>query len=208
VAYNRSRNEYLVVWQRDDRSANEYDIFGRFVTGLGAKIGAFPWVISADVGDQTRPDVAAIPTVPNQGQYLVVWESSYSPSMNVIGGRRLKGDGSLEGVITSFSPLTGSASNPTASGSEGAGEYMVAWNHVIQPPSPYSGARVRTMNLDGTFTSEDTWLWWFNSNHPAAASGPLSDFLLTFESIGVDWGIYGQLWGNRVYLPVLGRQFR
>jgi hypothetical protein len=205
VAYNRSRNEYLVVWQRDDRTASEYDIFGRHVSGQGTAQGSFPWVISADVGDQTSPDVAAIPTVPNKGQYLVVWESTYSPSMNAIGGRRLKWDGSAEGAITAFSPLTGTASNPAVSGSESAGEYMVAWSQAIQPPNPYSGARAQTMNLDGAFTSEHTWLWWFNSNHPAVTNGPLGDFLVTFESSGVDWGIYGQLWGNRAFLPLMVR---
>ena len=208
VAYNRSRNEHLVVWQRDDRTANEYDIFGQFVTGQGVKIGAFPWVISADIGDQTSPDVAAIPTAPDQGQYLVVWQTTYSPSINAIGGRRMKWDGSTEGPIVAFSPLTGTASNPTVSSSEGAGEYMVAWNQVIQPPNPYSGARVQTMNLDGAFTSDHTWLWWFNSKHPGVTGGPLGDFLVTFESSGVDWGIYGQLWGNRAFLPILGRRFK
>jgi hypothetical protein len=208
VAYNRSRNEFLAVWQREDRTAGDYDIFGRRLTGQGTALGAVPQTISSGAGDDTAPAVAAIPTVPHQGQYLVVWESPYSPSVRAIYGRRLNGDGSQVGGIPSFSPFTGTATNPAVAGNEDSGEYLVAWNQVIQPPNPYSGARVRTMNLDGTFTSDPTWLWWFYSDHPAAASGPAGSFLTTFESIGVDWGIYGQLWGNRIYLPVVGRHFK
>jgi hypothetical protein len=205
VAYNRSRNEYLVVWQREDRTASDYDIYGRRVTGQGAAMGAAPQIVSADADDQTAPAVAAIPTAPNKGQYLVVWESPYSASIDAVYGRRLEGDGSAVGGIPLISPLSGTASSPAVAGSEGTGEYLVVWNQVIQPPNPYSGARARTMNLDGNFASDAMWLWWFYSNHPSVASGPLGAFLLTFESIGLDWGIYGHLWGNRAYLPAVSR---
>jgi hypothetical protein len=84
-------------------------------------------------------------------------------------------------------------------------QYLVAWNEVISPPDPYGGARGRTVSLDGEFASDELWLRWFHADHPAVASGPLGDFLTTFQAVGVDWGIYGQLWGNRTYLPLVVR---
>jgi hypothetical protein len=164
--------------------------------------------IYSDAGDDKAPAVAAIPTLPHHGQYLVVWQSSWSAGNDDIYGRRLKGDGSQEGSILWIGRIGGTASYPVVAANEGAREYLVAWNQVIQPPNLYSGARARSVNLDGEFTSEEAWLWWFNSNHPAVTSGPLGDFLVTFESSGLDWGIYGRLWGNRVYLPVAGRRFQ
>jgi hypothetical protein len=151
--------------------------------------------------------VAAIPTVPNQGEYLVVWEFPHSPGNGDIYGGRLDGEANPVGGMLWIAPKGGHAHSPTVAGSEGAGEYMVAWNQVIEPPNTYSGARARTVNMIGEFTSEETWLWWFYSDYPAATSGPLGDFLVTFHSLGVDYGIYGQLWGNRAYLPIVVRGF-
>lgn len=205
VAYNRSRNEYLVVWQALAKSAGVHDIYGRRVTAAGNPMGAAPFPIHGSTVDDTSPTVAAIPTEPDQGQYLVVWQSPWSPTNVDIYGQRLNGKGSAEGPVIWIAPIGGNAANPAVAGSEGAGQYLVTWNEVIAPPNPYSGARARAISMDGGFASDEIWLWWFYSDHPAVASGPLGDFLATFESIGVDWGIYGQLWGNRRYLPLILR---
>jgi hypothetical protein len=202
LAYNRSRNEYLVAWQQ---MSVDYDIYGRRVQGSGAPMGPGPFVISAQSGDDTAPAVAAIPTIPNEGQYLVVWASPWSPANVDIYGRRIRGDGSSEGPILWIAPVGGNAANPAVAGSEGAGQYLVAWNEVIFPPDPYSGVRARALTLQGELLGEGAWLWWFYSDHPAVASGPLGDFLVTFDALEVDRGIYGQLWGNRSYLPLMVR---
>ena len=81
LAYNRSRNEYLVVWRQKDPGPGDYDIYARRVQGYGTPMHPESIEIRRGGGDQEAPAVAAIPTVPNQGQYLVVWEDRCCQAM-------------------------------------------------------------------------------------------------------------------------------
>jgi hypothetical protein len=80
IAYNATRNEYLVVWTRRDVALGEVDfeIFGRRLTAAGDPIDGADVQISHMVGtngfeaaDAVAPDVAYNPTAQ---EYLVVWE--------------------------------------------------------------------------------------------------------------------------------------
>ena len=80
--------------------SGDYDIHGRRAQGDGTPMGAAPSVITAQVGDDTNPAVGAIPTVPHEGRYLVVFESpNYSPPVQNIYAVRLLGDLTQEGSI-------------------------------------------------------------------------------------------------------------
>ena len=72
IAYNRSRNEYLIVWTREDRNVAVLDVWGR---SLPAK--AFCWGRSSLSATTPRmiftPSVVGTPTVPNFGGYYPVW---------------------------------------------------------------------------------------------------------------------------------------
>ena len=80
VTYNRTNNEYLVVWQGDDNSGalvdNEFEIFGqRINAATGAELGA-DFRISAMGPDGNANFGAFNPAVaynPFDNNYLVVW---------------------------------------------------------------------------------------------------------------------------------------
>jgi hypothetical protein len=77
VAYNGVNNEYLVVWQGDDTTDQEYEIFGQRLDGaMGAEVGVNDFRLS-DMGPEGNPDFDAFfPAVAYNGaanEYLVVW---------------------------------------------------------------------------------------------------------------------------------------
>jgi len=94
VAYNSRDDEYLVVWQEGRVGiANEPDVYGRRLSGLGLPLGD-PIPISTAPGPQVAP---ALAYNPNANEYLVIWSDSRH-GLNVqpdIYGRRVAGDGSL-----------------------------------------------------------------------------------------------------------------
>ena len=90
---NRSRNEYLVVWEQEDPGPGDFDIYGRRVQGFGTPMHPESIEIRRGGADQLAPAVAAIPTSPNQGRYLVVWEDHWVPGDIDIHGRRVDGEG-------------------------------------------------------------------------------------------------------------------
>jgi len=74
-------NRYLVVWSQYTDSYNSYDIYGRFLTLVGAYDGE-PFLISTEhtYGNQHNADVAF-----NGHNYLVVWYNNSLPSDAIIG---------------------------------------------------------------------------------------------------------------------------
>ncbi len=208
VAYNRSRNEYLVVWQWLNKSANEYDIYGRLVTGNGTVLPG-PFAVDASSLDETNPAVAAIPTVPDEGRYFVAWQS---PNLGQdIYGRRLKADGSQDGFPHWLSTGSLNDTEPSVAGSEGGREFLVAWTHAWGGGA-HSNVYARTVALEGSALGPETdvggGVSGWASDAAAVAAGRLSDFLVAYQDIGTystDPDIYGRLWGIRVYLPLVTR---
>lgn len=98
VAYNATNGEYLVVWQADDTTDNEVEIWGqRLTASTGAETGTNDFRISDmgpdanDAYDAADPDVVYNGTV---NEYLVVWHGdddtgSLADGENEIYGQRL-----------------------------------------------------------------------------------------------------------------------
>jgi len=82
VAYDRTGNQYLVVWEGDDDTGGlvdtEYEIFGQRLDGAtGAEVGADDFRISEMGGTGDYLYDAGLPAVSAAGaagQYLVAWE--------------------------------------------------------------------------------------------------------------------------------------
>ena len=135
LAYNRARNEVLVVWQQwMGGPGGSYDIYGRRVTiadPLPSVVGtAFP---IAQYGNwETSPAVAAIPHLVDEGQYLVVWEVGVCGVWH-IDGQMVTGLGALQGysidIAGSCQGSDPDLTDPAVAGNEGAGRYLVAWTH-------------------------------------------------------------------------------
>jgi hypothetical protein len=206
VAYNRSRNEYLVVWQQlDPTSMNpDYDIYGRRVQGNGTPLFPQSIEIRRAGGDQSSPAVAGIPTEPGQGQYLVVMEDWTDDII----GQRVKGDGTIEGYDLDLSKTADSIAHPAVAGDEHAQEYLVVWAKTpYQPGVPGSCILGRQVSSTGAFLGPETVIGGRYAYTPAVASGPVGDFLVAFDdSDGTStYDIFGRLWGHRVYLPLVLR---
>lgn len=207
VAFNRSRNEFLAVWEQDDKSgaAGAVDIYGRRIRGDGVPMGSGPFLIDNESWDLTNPAVAAIPTVPNEGQYLVVWEFNWPADVD-LWGRRIKGDGTLLGpadfaIAASLVPET----LPGVAGHENIDMYLVAWT---EPMGVVTGARAQEVAIDETLLEGPMWLGADNADRTAVAAGGLSGFLIAWDAIPNppnQRDIWGRLWGNLVYLPIILR---
>ena len=168
-------------------------------------MGADPFLIDNESWDLTNPAVAAIPTVPNEGQYLVVWEFNWPADVD-LWARRIKGDGTLLGPVD-FAIAAGSAPEtfPAVAGHENIGTYLIAWT---EPMGAVTGVRAQEVALDETLLGGALWLGSDNADRAAVAAGGLADFMIAWDVILIPANqrdIWGRLWGNRLYLPMVLR---
>ena len=205
VVYNRSRNEYLVVWQQND--SGNYNIYARRAQGNGTPMHPESITIATDAKDELEPAVAAIPTQLNQGQYLVVWEHRHSSTDGDIHARMVTGEGNPgSGII--ISELTVDQTNPAVAGNESAGQYLVVWTQPSSGMLVYTGITGRAVSSGGALLGEETYFGGWSAEYAAVASGWSGDFLVALDDqllLASSRDIYGQLWGNRVYLPLVLR---
>jgi hypothetical protein len=208
VAYNRSRNEFLVAWQQIYALAGDTDIRGRRVEmdGLAGAMGASPLWIRATVDNETAPAVAAIPTTADAGQYLIAWQSEQD-----IEAITMSGTESL-GLLRILADTPWGEYRPAVAGSESNDQFLVTWTWVpvVTPPGMME-VQAKTLALDGTPLHDTTLVGGGQVFDSAVAAGPTGDYLVTFDDNDVfgspssDRGIYARLWGNRVYLPLVVR---
>jgi hypothetical protein len=90
VAFNPSRDEYLVTWHYE-YALDDFDILGSLVSWNGGTIGA-PFAIRFDPDGQVLPDVVYNP---NHDEYLVVYQNNWAGGLQDVAAQRIDGDGSL-----------------------------------------------------------------------------------------------------------------
>jgi hypothetical protein len=146
LAYNRKRNEYLVVWQEYHSSSID-KIIGRRVTGGGAPLNPAGIVIEAVTVSSTNPSVAALPNATAEGQYLVVFELLF-PGDSDIYSRFVSGVG-VVGAGQYFAGSLEDETNPSVAGSESANRYLIVWSRPTTPPIVYDYIEGRTISSTG-----------------------------------------------------------
>jgi len=209
LAYNRARNEFLVVWS--GVTGTTYAILGRRVKMAGGAGTVGDIFTTADTPtDDIYPAVAALPFPAGVGQYLVAWQYVYSPSDNDIYAQRVAGDGSgpVGAPIIISNPVVDQRA-PAVDGSETGQRYLVAWSHDSAPPFLFVGIRARAVSMGGDLLGQEEGVGGVFAYHAAVAAGPVGDFLVAYDDapLGAIYrGIYGRLWGNRIYLPLVQRQ--
>lgn len=204
LAYNRTRNEFLVVWQQQDKATGRYDIYGRRATGGGMLLLPESIEIARYTVPSTAPAVAAIPKPVGQGRYLVAWELQYTHAYKHIMARVVHGDGSMltPGFYVAAAPVD--EFHPAVAGNEGEKRFLVSWTTADMS---LFLCHARELTLQGEPASGDPVLAEVFADHSAVADGPLGGFLVVFDgqTLVGNLDIHGRLWGNRVYLPVLLR---
>lgn len=204
VTYNRHANRYLVVWQQ--KVGSLWDVHGQQVHG-GGGLYQGDITIAYYTVSSTTPAVAAIPTTPNNDKFLVVWEANLSSHRDIY-GRLIAEDGTLapSALLIAWTGVDQSA--PAVAGNEGGNRYLVTWRQDQGAvDKPIYG---RSIAYDGTF--QDTFdIGGPATDYPAVAAGPTGDFFVAWQDQPVwatNTNIYGQLWGSRVYLPLVLRNYQ
>jgi hypothetical protein len=207
LAYNRHANGYLVVWQQwyPNPPDSLWDIRGRLVNGDGGMPFPDEYIDNWNV-DTTAPAVAAIPTTPNSYKYLVVWEKDSGSGTKDIYGRLVQENGTTApgGFYLSTAPMT--QSSPAVAGDEAGQRYLVTWRHPLGTVDvPIHG---RAVSSAGDLLYDEAQFGGPTADFPAVAAGASGTFLVAWQDrpvFATDTDIYGQFWGNQVYLPLVVR---
>ena len=197
VAYNRHANRHLVVWQ--EKNGVLWDVYGQQVKGDGGTYQG-KLLIGYYTVSSTSPAVASIPTSPTNDKFLVAFELHSNPGDRDIYSCLVAEDGTIGTCVWITSDATVDEAQPAIAGDEAAKQYLVAWQH----PDGFTDIRARAITYDGNWSGDVAVFYGANNDHPALASGPWGDFLLTWDdqaSFTTHTDIYGHLWGNRTYMP-------
>jgi hypothetical protein len=202
LAYNLGRNEYLVAWEQYDPGASLTDIDARRVTGEGIPLFPESTTIAYFTVSSTAPAMAALPVSPD-GQYLVVWESHYAPNDWDILGCRVSSDGTPQSTFD-IAASNANETAPAVVGSQGRGQYLATWRQLSNPSFIFTNIEGRLISTAGSLLYDPIHLGGLVADHPSVAGGSIGDFLTVFDDtpLTADSGIYGQLIGNRVYIPI------
>ena len=131
AAFNTATNQYLVVWEDHHWGyGDNWDIYGRFVSGGGATVGGIfgiSWDDGGEDHDRMAPDVAYNTS---DDEYLVVFEYAYSATDHDVLGQRVDADGSLIGSEVWLASSSASQSAPAVTYNPAANEYLVVYEEL------------------------------------------------------------------------------
>ena len=144
VAYNRARNEYLIVYQLMD--AGMGDIFGVRISGSGAILGGGDFGIAAWPDPETMPRVAASRVA---DEWAVVWQSDVPGAMKDVYARRvwINAGGTMEfAAPVQVSATSMNDSIPDIAAHPDRSEYLMAWQIQYASTHLNYGVWARTLN--------------------------------------------------------------
>jgi hypothetical protein len=204
IAYNRSRNEFLVAWEQE--SGGQWDVFARQVTGSGEPLSPASITIDNSADDQRNPAVAAIPTVPNYGSYLVVYDREFSSTDRDIYARKVNGDGST-GSIRPISIPAYDEYEPAIAGDGTSRRYLAAWRREdYAPGQTWDGMVAWQLDIEGTQIGDLRIIGGKDAEHVSVAAGSAGDYLMVYDDqLAATRAIVGALLGRRTYLPTVLR---
>jgi hypothetical protein len=139
VAYDQYNNEYLVVWEGDDYTADEFDIYGQRLTATGGGVGPNDFPLSNPGSGPNSNYDALNPAVAYDQynrEYLVVWQDDeLGVGEYEIWGQRVDaatgGQIDLDTRLSDMGP-DGNASyiaqTPAVAYSSQENQYLVAWS--------------------------------------------------------------------------------
>ena len=122
AAYGTAEEMHLVVWT-DDRNGND-DVYGQFVAGGGALVGA-AFAITADRAAEQSPAVAYDAA---DDEYLVAWQRWDDKAANWdIYAQRVAGSGALLSSTLTLCSQEGDQTVPAVAYNAAPGYFLVTW---------------------------------------------------------------------------------
>ncbi|MCC7130399.1 MAG: hypothetical protein B6D39_06550 [Anaerolineae bacterium UTCFX2] len=208
VAYNPSRNEYLVVWDVV-KTGSAVDIYGIRLSGEGTPLtGGTPSVtgefsIAGWSAIEEKPAVAACAQA---DQFLVAWQSDQSKGDYAIYARYLSGTAAL-GNVYQIVDTTSDQFNADMTCGPG-GRYLVVWQDEYTTGE--FGVWGRLASPSESFDDEFLICGPHQNadrEYPAVNGGSIS-YLVAWEH-DIDGGasadIYGRLLRHTIYMPLIRR---
>ena len=205
IAYNISRNEYLLVYTRLDTNAPggpNKDIFGWRLTHDVIKLGS-ELEIAFYTPQENNPSVAALPTAaPESGRYLVAYQITYDIGDSDIWSQVVYGDGTVTPQLViqgtnAFETLPAVAASPSGR------NFLVTWTSSPAPDHIFTNILASTVSLQNV-VSPVRYLGGFFAGSSSVVAGRQGDFLSAADDITLfgNRDLYGRLLGNRIFLPV------
>jgi uncharacterized repeat protein (TIGR01451 family) len=123
VAYNSSKDEYLVLWWDDrDYVMSGYNIYGRLIAGNG-EAGDSDCPITTAPSNQQHPDITYNST---DGEYLVVWQDLRHGDWDIF-GRRISDNCTQLDSDFSISRVPGLQKHPAVAYNSIDNQYLAVW---------------------------------------------------------------------------------
>jgi hypothetical protein len=218
VAWNKTANEYLVVWVDGRNDATRgHEIYGRRVSAAGVPVGSADFRISTSDDFEMAPEVAWSET---SNQYLVVWDDGRSWARgSEIYGRRLAANGVP--VAPDFRISNSAESEMTADVAWNAtsNQFLVVWSDGRNYETRGNDIYGRRVGATGVLGTSDIRI----SKSPTGSYGPneyspsvvwnetANEYLVVWEderrAATRGWEIYGRRVGANG-IPVGAEDFR
>lgn len=205
VAYNLSRNEYLVVYD------NIYDILATRYTGDLSHDFVGEFSIAGWPSTENKPAVAACM---DADQYMVTWQSDQTPGPQnyAIYGRFIGGNGEHNGPVKLIDDTTSSEQEADVTCNDAGTQYLVAWQTVytnscwgiwgrlVNPQGPLDGTLEQSFSIVEPYSNKDR-------TNVALAGGKITYLAVWEHDLGTSWDIHGRMMiaGEKTYLPLIQR---
>jgi hypothetical protein len=210
LAYNPARNEFLVVWMKQDSSMQ---IYGRRVKmSGGAAIQGEPFLISdgLDGTFNSDPAVGAISTPAGVGEYLVAWGAQTNFFGYNVKARRVTGLGIVTGDPVTLSEFH-EASQPHVSGLASNARFEIVWETLGE--GRYGETVIgRGLDANGSLLGPPAWLAGEKLIYSTQIyGGPYNTALVLYNDFPPDyehWNLRGYIFGlgsYRSYIPMISK---
>ena len=149
VAYNPTRNEYLVVYMVETTTSGVYGIYGMQLDAYGAPLGTERcFATSPPTYSYWHPAVAYSSV---SAQYLVTWQKDWGTAYKGIEVRSLSGDGYTTGTILEVTGLQANVapSQPDVDYTLASDEFLVVWQRWYDSSQSDHDVMGQRIDLDG-----------------------------------------------------------
>ncbi|MGA9398379.1 MAG: hypothetical protein WBV22_08995 [Anaerolineaceae bacterium] len=208
VAYNVHANRFLVVWE--ESYGSEWDIRGQQIRANDGGLYHGVYYIAGEASHEERnPAVAALPDTPNNDKFLVVYEQNAiaSTDHDIYGIIAQEEDGWVGMAFGIATYGSRNETGPAVAGNDSDLQYFVTW--LYNHDGTFIPIRGQAVTYAGALTGQlqQVLPTASDANNPAVAAGPVGDFLVAWQDdrYTTDMSLYGRIYGNRTYLPVVVR---